>query len=129
MNGKPPISTHILDTTRGVPAVGVNVKSSDYLFQTTFPIKFFHSNKKVSLFKLVDGNWLLINESVTNSDGRCADLLLREAFKSGRYKLYFDVDKYFQSTRTASIYPFVEVSIWKLTYWHAYWFGTTNLYW
>lgn len=111
MNGKPPISTHILDTTRGVPAVGVNVKSSDYLFQTTFSTKYSHSNDKVSLFKLVDGNWLLINESVTNSDGRCADLLLRETFKSGRYKLYFDVDKYFQSTRTASIYPFVEVSI------------------
>lgn len=61
----------------------------------------------MSLFKLVDGNWVLINASVTNADGRCADLLQQEAFRSGRYKLNFGVEKYFKNTET--IYPFVEV--------------------
>lgn len=64
---------------------------------------------KVSLYKSVDGNWTLINQTVTNSDGRCADLLLRSAFQSGRYKLHFDVEKYFQSIQTISIYPSIEV--------------------
>lgn len=64
---------------------------------------------KVSLFKLIDGNWMLINESVTNSDGRCGDLLQRETYQSGRYKLYFAVEKYFKSIQTPSIYPFIEV--------------------
>ncbi|XP_055310462.1 5-hydroxyisourate hydrolase [Sitodiplosis mosellana] len=85
---KPPISTHILDTSRGQPAAGVNV----------------------SLYRLIDGNWVLITESVTNSDGRCADLLLRTAFQSGRYKLYFDVEKYFKSIRSSTMYPFVEIT-------------------
>lgn len=66
---------------------------------------------KVSLYKLVDGNWMLINESETNSDGRCSDLLLREAYQSGRYKLHFAVEKYFKSLNTISIYPFIEVFI------------------
>lgn len=65
----------------------------------------------MSLYKFVDGNWLLINESATNADGRCADLLQRTAFQSGRYKLYFDVEKYFKSIRSTSLYPFIEVSI------------------
>lgn len=54
---------------------------------------------------------MLINESVTNADGRCGDLLQREAYQSGRYKLYFAVEKYFKSIQTTSIYPFIEVHI------------------
>lgn len=61
------------------------------------------------MYKLVDGNWVLINASVTNADGRCADLLQQEAFRSGRYKLYFGVEKYFRTIRTETIYPFIEV--------------------
>lgn len=87
MSGKAPISTHILDTTRGQPAAGVDV----------------------SLYKLVDGNWVLINESATNADGRCAEFLQRDAFRSGRYRLHFAVEKYFKSIRTSTIYPFIEV--------------------
>lgn len=64
----------------------------------------------MSLSKLVDGKWVLINESITNSDGRCAEFLQREAFRSGRYKLYFGVEKYFKSIRTPTIYPFIEVN-------------------
>lgn len=66
---------------------------------------------QVSLFKFVDSNWVLIHESVTNADGRCAEFLQRDAFRSGRYKLHFDVEKYFKSIRTATIYPFIEVCI------------------
>lgn len=65
----------------------------------------------MSLYKLVDGNWVLINESVTNSDGRCAEFLQRDAFRSGRYKLHFAVEKYFKTIRSATIYPFIEVCI------------------
>lgn len=69
----------------------------------------------MSLYKLVDGNWQLINKAITNSDGRCADLLLRTAFQSGRYKLHFNVEEYFQSIQTTSIYPFIEVAFQDIT--------------
>lgn len=72
--------------------------------------EFFFYKLKVSLYKLTDGNWALINKSVTNADGRCADLLLQSSYQCGRYKLYFDVEKYFERLQTSSIYPFIEVS-------------------
>lgn len=64
----------------------------------------------MALYKLVDGNWVLISESTTNSDGRCAELLQRDAFRSGRYKLHFSVEKYFKNLRSNTLYPFIEVS-------------------
>lgn len=117
MSGKPPISTHILDTTRGQPAVGVDVikKKITVLFCSVLFevsrnfIRILIAFEQVALFKLVDGNWVLINDSVTNSDGRCAEFLQREAFRSGRYKLHFAVEKYFKSIRSSTIYPFIEV--------------------
>ncbi|XP_031620594.1 5-hydroxyisourate hydrolase isoform X2 [Contarinia nasturtii] len=85
MSAKSPISTHILDTSRGQPADGV------------------------SLYKMIDGNWALINESVTNADGRCADLLLRSTFQCGRYKLNFNVEKYYERLQSSTIYPIIEI--------------------
>lgn len=57
---------------------------------------------------------MLIHESVTNVDGRCPEFLQRDAFRSGRYKLHFDVEKYFKAIRTATIYPFIEVCIYDV---------------
>lgn len=43
MSGKPPISTHILDTTRGLPATGVDVKLKFSYFNRTQNYKKLHT--------------------------------------------------------------------------------------
>jgi len=64
----PTISTHVLDTARGRPAVGV----------------------KVSLFRLAeDGRPVRLTQSITDADGRIADLLERP-LQAGDYRLRFD---------------------------------------
>ena len=64
----PTISTHVLDTARGRPAAGVTV----------------------SLYRLVeDGRPVRLTQSITDSDGRIADLLERP-LEAGDYRLRFD---------------------------------------
>ncbi|KAI4470740.1 uricase and transthyretin-related [Holotrichia oblita] len=84
---KPPISTHVLDTSKGHPVAGL----------------------QVSLYKLIDGRWTYINEGITNADGRFANFLERNDFTPGRYKLHYDVDRYFEVRKQDSLYPFIEI--------------------
>jgi 5-hydroxyisourate hydrolase len=65
----PTISTHILDTERGAPAVGV----------------------AVTLYRLSDdGRPLRLTQALTDSDGRVRDLLERPLVV-GAYRLEFDL--------------------------------------
>ena len=67
---QPTISTHVLDTERGVPASGV----------------------RVALFRLdvVDGKPIRIAVALTDGDGRVRDLLERP-LQAGEYRLEFDI--------------------------------------
>lgn len=87
VSNKAPISTHVIDTSKGTPIVGL----------------------QVSLYKLIDGRWTYINEGSTNSDGRFGNFLEPSDFSPGRYKLHFDVDRYFELKKQESLYPFIEV--------------------
>jgi 5-hydroxyisourate hydrolase len=65
----PTISTHVLDTQRGVPAAGV----------------------AVTLYRLADdGRPLRLTQALTDSDGRVRDLLERPLV-AGDYRLEFDL--------------------------------------
>jgi 5-hydroxyisourate hydrolase len=65
----PTISTHVLDTERGVPAAGV----------------------AVTLYRLADdGRPLRLTQALTDSDGRVRDLLERRLV-AGDYRLEFDL--------------------------------------
>lgn len=66
------ISTHILDTTKGVPAEGVTVV----------------------LEKQEKDNWKIIGSDETNSDGRIVYNCPKEA---GIYKLTFETNEYFKN--------------------------------
>lgn len=86
---RPTISTHILDTTNGHPAINV----------------------PVTLYHLEDDEWKLIKQSITNADGRCSSLIDNENFKEGYYKIHFDVMKYFKDINiTKFLYPFIEIA-------------------
>ncbi len=78
------ISTHILDTSTGVPA----------------------SNVPVRLRKRDGGKWIVIDEGTTNADGRHAFECKKEA---GIYQLLFSVDKYLKKTSKESFYLTIPV--------------------
>lgn len=67
------------------------------------------SGLQVSLYKLIDGRWTFINEGVTNSGGKFSQFIDRSDFTTGRYKLHYDVDRYFDAKRQDTMYPFIEV--------------------
>ncbi|XP_076265047.1 uncharacterized protein LOC143199145 isoform X2 [Rhynchophorus ferrugineus] len=82
-----PITTHAIDTTRGTPVIGLSV----------------------SLYKLVDGRWTYINQGVTDTFGRYNDSIKPGNFSPGRYKLHYDVDRYFEANKQTSVFPFIEI--------------------
>lgn len=72
------ITTHVLDTSRGVPAEGVRIVL--HLVQKDGELE----------------SRLKVTESVTNGDGRLdAPLLDGGRLEQGIYELHFDVEKYY----------------------------------
>ena len=88
MSAASPITTHVLDTSRGHPAAGISVKL-ERLSGTS--------------------NWQAIAEGKTNSDGRITDLLPSGSLVVGRYRLIFAVAEYFAANGVTSFYPQVSV--------------------
>jgi 5-hydroxyisourate hydrolase len=84
-----PITTHVLDTSRGKPAPGLNVTLD------------FHEH---------DTTWKTIATGTTNADGRVGDLL-PEGTKvaPGFYRLTFDTASYFHRNEEEGFYPSVTV--------------------
>ena len=82
------VTSHILDTTRGKPAAGVNT----------------------ILYAAVENGWNEINRGNTNMDGRVTDLLKSdESLAFGIYKLRFETKEYFEEHRVQTFYPYVEI--------------------
>jgi len=70
------LTTHVLDTARGVPAAGVAVE----------------------LYLLADGGREQRGARVTNADGRTDTPILPETvFETGEYELVFHVGEYFRA--------------------------------
>ena len=82
------ITTHILDTTKGRPAVGVII----------------------DLYQGSNDEWKLLARSVTNSDGRIPDLLPDDTvLQKGMYKMRFETKDYFDKEQVGTFYPYVEI--------------------
>jgi 5-hydroxyisourate hydrolase len=82
MAGK--LTTHVLDTSRGIPAAGV----------------------KISVYR--DGK--LLRSAVTNSDGRLdAPLLAGDEFSRGPHRIDFAVGEYFRSSGHGDAGKFLDV--------------------
>lgn len=84
-----PITTHVLDTSRGMPAAGV-------------PISLERREQ--------DGRFIELGRGVTDDDGRLRTLLgPTEALTEGFYRLTFDTGTYFAGLGVAGFYPEVAV--------------------
>lgn len=82
------ITTHILDVSRGRPAVGVLVK----------------------LEREQDGAWLAVGSGQTDADGRCRTLTAPERpLAVGTYRIEFATGDYFSASGTRAFYPTVQV--------------------
>ena len=82
------ISTHILDTARGTPAIGV----------------------AITLTKKDSHQWQAIGSGKTNMDGRVPDLCENHPNLSpGTYKMHFDTKPYFTAMNNPVFYPYAEV--------------------
>ena len=83
------ITTHVLDTSRGVPA----------------------SDLAISLFHLKNDKWLELANGRTNEEGRISDLLSQDLILSpGSYKMNFETQAYFDTFGESSFYPNVEIT-------------------
>lgn len=82
------LSTHVLDTSRGVPAIGM----------------------AIDLYQLEGVARTLVTRVITNSDGRTADPLLSgETLTTGVYELVFYAAEYFRNFGIAlSSPPFLD---------------------
>lgn len=81
------ISTHVLDTTRGAPAAGLEVALSR---------------------REPDGDWKPVGEGVTDADGRVRDLA-QEELEAGEYRIEFATRPYFERSGLSAFYPEVAV--------------------
>ena len=83
------ITTHVLDTARGKPAVGVDVILESYT-----PTK----------------EWKELARGKTDADGRIIDLLPESVtIVPGTYRLTFLIQEYFRSTGQEGFYPYIPV--------------------
>ena len=99
-----PVSSHILDTSVGLPARGVLVTMFAMGGQQAWTK--LQSRYSVSL----PGLELTISACrVTNDDGRASNFLTWEDFKPGTYKMHFATGQYYKEKNTETFYPFAEV--------------------
>ncbi|KAJ7161411.1 hypothetical protein C8R43DRAFT_992785 [Mycena crocata] len=101
---KSPITCHVLDSSTGKPAEGVQIRLQDFT-------------------PAAEGTYDTFNPlatGVTNADGRCLDLLppresaeakeLDVALVPGIYKIVFKTKEYFERTNRKCFYPWVEIT-------------------
>ncbi len=81
------ISTHVLDTSRGRPAAGIEVR----------------------LERREGTAWVVAGEGTTDADGRVRSLLPGDA-SPGTYRLRFEIAPYFADLGQPAFFPVVEVA-------------------
>lgn len=83
------LSSHILDVSKGMPASGVTIKLEQY-----------NISKKT---------WTVLDEKITDKNGRIGEFLSNEKANLGIYKLTYFTSEYFKRDNVESFYPFIEV--------------------
>ena len=82
------ITTHVLDTTRGLPA----------------------QNLPISLFAQTPDGWQELAAGVTNVDGRISGLLADDVvLAAGVYRMHFATKPYFIACDEQGFYPYVDI--------------------
>ncbi len=83
-----PLTTHVLDTARGLPAVGLALRLEA---------------------RDADGRFAVLASAVTDADGRAPDLVAPGALEAGVYRMIFDTGAWFAGRGEQGFYPEVTV--------------------
>lgn len=86
------ISTHILDTSVGLPAASVRVDLERHMFRDDGAV----------------GLWTRIGSDATNADGR---IVFQVPYEAGEYRLIFHVGDYSRSKGQTPFFPEVTVHV------------------
>lgn len=81
------LSTHILDTALGRPAVNILLELS----------------------KLDGADWREIGSGTTDQDGRCKTLLRDNPLEAATYRIRFATTQYYAAQGLTGLYPFVDI--------------------
>jgi len=82
------ITTHILDTTRGLPA----------------------KNVPITLYSQIGSDWEKLGGGITNGDGRLPGLLADDVkLPAGVYRMHFETSVYFEANKEEGFYPYVDI--------------------
>lgn len=93
---RPPITTHVLDVARGLPASGIEVQLEVWKDASTAPS---FDNKDLN-------GWETLGSSVTNNDGRSGQLMhIVDNVAPGFYRISFNTAKYAPS----GFFPYVSI--------------------
>lgn len=84
------ITTHILDTSKGKPAQGIQIILEQ---------------------QVSENSWKEISRGNTNDDGRLPGLVAENTFLDfGIYRLVFDTETYYKNTQVEGLYPSVSIA-------------------
>jgi hydroxyisourate hydrolase len=81
------ITTHVLDTSLGLPAVGVSI----------------------TLERSQNGSWMPVGRGETDADGRLRTLTGEGTIEPGLYRLTFDTGEYFRLSQRTAFFPEVTI--------------------
>ncbi|KAK7064088.1 5-hydroxyisourate hydrolase [Favolaschia claudopus] len=101
---KSPITCHVLDSSLGKPAEGVEIRLQDFTPASVGGLDTFNP----------------LASGTTDADGRCLNLLpardsteakeLDAVLAPGIYKIVFRIKEYFEKTNRKCFYPWVEIT-------------------
>ncbi|TXG62431.1 hypothetical protein EZV62_009425 [Acer yangbiense] len=95
---RPPITTHVLDVSRGSPAAGVEVRLEMW--------KGMHPRPLFGESETDKSGWVSLGCSATDKDGRSGELMSKvEDLKPGFYRISFNTGKYCP----AGFFPYVSI--------------------
>ena len=82
-----PLTTHVLNTATGSPAAGL----------------------RISLEKMLTGQFGPVGTGVTNDDGRLDEPLIADGWGVGVFRIRFETGSYFAMRGEVCFYPHIEV--------------------
>ncbi|GMI72531.1 transthyretin-like protein, allantoin synthase [Hibiscus trionum] len=93
---RPPITTHVLDVSKGSPAAGIEVRLEMWKGSQPHP----------SFGETDTGRWVLEGSSTTDRDGRSGQLMsMVDALNPGVYRISFNTGKY----NPGGFFPYVSI--------------------
>ncbi len=103
------ISTHVLDTALGRPAEGLAIHLQAF-HPRGEPGRAAGGSAEGAGGEIVDGEWALVGEGITDADGRVPKTTLAPTgIGPGVYQMVFETGAYLERVHGKGFYPYVPI--------------------